>query len=100
MDFKQCVDDLAARSARSDKLVEVNTSGLFSVSKQPCATPFFLERYRAHGGRTISLGSDSHAAAHLRRGFDEVAPLLSSLGFDEIHVPWDREHPIPLSAYV
>jgi histidinol phosphatase-like PHP family hydrolase len=93
-------DDLAARSARSDKLVEVNTSGLFSVSKQPCATPFFLERYRAHGGRTISLGSDSHAAAHLRRGFDEVAPLLSSLGFDEIHVPWDREHPIPLSAYV
>ena len=98
--IRELEDDLAVRSARSDKLVEVNTSGLFSVLKQSCATPFFLERYRAHGGREISLGSDSHAAAHLRRGFAEVAPLLRSLGFDEIHVPWDRDRPIPLAEYL
>ena len=98
--IRELEDELAARVARSDKLLEVNTSGLFSPSRQTCATPFFLERYRAHGGRTISLGSDSHAAAHLRRGFAEVTPLLSSLGFSEIHVPWDRAHPIPLSDYL
>ena len=93
-------ETLAARVADSGKLLEVNTSGLFSVMRQSCATPFFLERYRAHGGRTITLASDSHAAAHLRRGFSEVAPLLVSLGFTEIHLPWDKENPVPLSDYL
>lgn len=93
-------EELAARAAHSGKLLEVNTSGLFSVMRQPCATPFFLERYRAHGGREITLASDSHAAAHLRRGFTEVAPLLTALGFAEIHLPWDREHPVPLPEYL
>jgi histidinol-phosphatase (PHP family) len=93
-------DELSARAAGSGKLLEVNTSGLFSVLRQPCATPFFLERYRAHGGREITLASDSHAAAHLRRGFVEVAPLLTSLGFAQIHLPWDREHPVPLAEYL
>ena len=93
-------DELAARVARSDKLLEVNTSGLFSPSHQTCATPFFLERYRAYGGKTITLASDSHASAHLRRGFDEVAPLLRSLGFTEIQLPWDRGNPVPLTDYL
>ena len=93
-------EDLAAKAARSGKLLEVNTSGLFSVLRSSCATPFFLERCRDHGGRQITLASDSHAAAHLRRGFAEVAPLLTSLGFSEIHLPWDREHPVPLIEYL
>lgn len=93
-------EDLAARAARSGKLLEVNTSGLFSVLRSPCATPFFLERYRSHGGSTITLSSDSHAATHLRRGFAEVAPLLRTLGLTEIHLPWDREHPVPLDNYL
>ncbi len=93
-------DELAARVARSDKLLEVNTSGLFSPSRQTCATPFFLERYRAHGGRTVTLASDSHACAHLRRGFAETAPLLNALGFDEIYLPWDRADPVPLAEYL
>lgn len=93
-------ETLAARVAHSGKLLEVNTSGLFSVLHQPCATPFFLERYRDHGGREITLASDSHAAAHLRRGFAEVAPQLLSLGFSQIHLAWDREHPVPLPEYL
>ena len=93
-------DVLAERVAHSDKLLEVNTSGLFSALRQPCATPFFLERYRHHGGREITLASDSHAAAHLRRGFTEVAPLLRRLGFTQIHLPWDREHPVALTDYL
>ena len=98
--IRELEDALAARVARSDKLLEVNTSGLFSPSRQTCATPFFLERYRAHGGRTVTLASDSHAAAQLRRGFAETAPLLQALGFDEIHLPWDRAHPVPLADYL
>lgn len=91
---------LAARAARSGKLLEVNTSGLFSKMRQTCATPFFLARYRDHGGRDITLASDSHAASHLRRGFAEAAPVLLALGFKQIHLPWDREHPVPLADYL
>lgn len=93
-------DELAACAARSGKLVEVNTSGLFSAMRQTCATPFFLRRYREHGGRNITLSSDSHAANHLRRGFADVAPLLESLEFAEIFLPWDRENPVPLREYL
>ena len=43
----------------SDKLVEVNTSGpVLGVETTMRATPFFSNA-TAHGGRTISLGSDS-----------------------------------------
>lgn len=90
---------LAARTARSGKLLEVNTSGLFTAMKSTCATPFFLEQFRAHGGRDITLASDSHAAVHLRRGFGEAAAMLAGLGFDRVHLPWDREHPVPLAEY-
>lgn len=93
-------DELAARAACSDKLVEVNTSGLFAPHGQTCASPFFLERYRAHGGRDITLASDAHAVTHLRRGFAEAAPLLRALGFSEVHLPWQRERPIALAAYL
>ena len=96
-DLEAC---LAARTAASGKLLEVNTSGLFSVMKSPCATPFFLQRYRDAGGQRITLASDSHAAAHLRRGFTEVAPLLQSLGLTQVYLPWDKEKPVPLSEYL
>ena len=33
-------------------------------------------------------------------GFSEVAPLLVSLGFTEIHLPWDKENPVPLTDYL
>ena len=98
--IRELEEELATRAARSGKLLEVNTSGLFSVMRKPCATPFFLERYREHGGREITLASDSHAASHLRRGFTDVAPLLQALGFSRIHLPWDRENPILLVDYL
>jgi histidinol-phosphatase (PHP family) len=97
---REMEEDLAASAARSGKLLEVNTSGLFSVMRQSCATPFFLECYRNHGGKEITLASDSHAASHLRRGFTEVAPLLVSLGFSQIHLPWDKENPVPILEYL
>ena len=92
--------DLARRIAASGKLLEVNTASLFYARRETCAGPFLLERYRAHGGRDITLASDSHEAGQLRRGFTEAAPMLKRLGFDAVCLPWDREHPVPLDEYV
>lgn len=90
---------MAEAAAKSGKLVEVNTSGLFAPRKQTCATPFFLEQYRGHGGRRLTLSSDAHSAANLRRGIPEARPLLESLGFHEVWLPWDHSNPVPLAAY-
>lgn len=98
--LREMEDDLAQKIARSGKLLEVNTSGFFTARKAPCAGPFFLERYRVHGGTRVTLGSDSHEAAHLRRGFPEAGALLASLGFHEVWLPWDQSAPVPLTEYV
>lgn len=87
-------EDMAAKIARSDQLLEVNTSGMFSARGEPCAGRFLLERYRVHGGRTVTLGSDAHRAVDLRRGFAEAAGLLQSLGFTEVFLPWDPRRPV------
>ena len=93
-------DDLARKIALSGKLLEVNTSSLFYARGEPCAGAFLLERYRAHGGRDITLASDSHEAGQLRRGFAQGAALVARLGFHSVLLPWDRSHPIPLEDYL
>jgi len=98
--LREMEDDLAAKTARSGKLLEVNTSGFFTARREPCAGVFFLERYWAYGGRRISVGSDAHQASHLRRGFDKAGGLLASLGFTEVFLPWDKEHPVALAEYL
>jgi len=98
--LKEMEDDLAQKVAKSGKLLEVNTSGFFTARGAPCAGPFFLERYRTHGGTRITMASDAHEAAHLRRGFGQAGELLASLGFDEVWLPWDQDHPIPLADFV
>jgi histidinol-phosphatase (PHP family) len=91
---------LAEAAAASGKLVEVNCSGLFADLGSPCATPFFLQRYRESGGRLVTLASDAHRAVHVRRGFAEAGALLAGLGFGEVWLPWDRSSPIPLADYL
>jgi histidinol-phosphatase (PHP family) len=98
--WREMEDDLAQRVVRSGKLLEVNTSGFFTARGEPCAGSFFLERYKAYGGQRITLGSDAHEAARLRQGFVEAGKLLSSLGFDEIYLPWDQDRPVTLKAYI
>jgi len=93
-------DNLAALIAQSGKLLEVNTSGLFFARGEPCAGAFLLERYRAYGGQSITLASDAHQAADLRRGFGQAADLLTNLGFNLVFLPWDRENPVRLEDYL
>jgi len=93
-------DDLAQKLAASGKLLEVNTSGLFCARAETCAGRFLLERYRAYGGRRLTLASDAHGAADLRRGFGQAGALLADLGFTNLWLPWDPETPVPLAAYL
>lgn len=88
--------EIAKLCARSDMIVEVNTSGLFSPSACTLPGNDFLKHYIDHGGRLICLGSDAHNTGDVARGFKEAGMMLKALGFGYLTLPWDREHHIKL----
>ena len=79
--------------SKSDKIVEVNTSGLYSPLSATVPGIDFLKAYYNNGGRNISVGSDAHSASHIARGFETAFELLRQTGFRHILLPWDREKP-------
>ncbi|MCX7842679.1 MAG: histidinol-phosphatase HisJ family protein [Clostridia bacterium] len=89
-------NEVAKACALSDKIIEVNTSGLFSKCAFALPHADFLKTYYLNGGRLLSLGSDAHNAAHIGRGFREALEVLKDIGFKYIMLPWDRENPLKI----
>ena len=87
-------DDIAKKCAQSDKMIEVNTSGLFSTIESTIPDSNFLTAYYNYGGRTISIGSDAHAKEHAGRGIKEAISMVKEIGFKYIMLPWNKEKPI------
>ena len=72
--------------------LEVNTAGkrkwLASLIEQ-----WILERYRALGGKYITVGSDAHVKEDIGAGFSEACALIRRAGFSEI-VYFEQGQPI------
>ncbi len=81
---------LAAECARSECIIEVNTSGLSS----PCGHTFpgreFLIEYYRNGGRMVCPASDAHSANMTATGFESLKSLLSKCGFEYVTMPWNK----------
>ncbi len=88
--------ELALMCARSGKIVEVNTSGLYSPLGETLPGKAFLELYYGFGGRNVCVGSDAHNSKDAGRGMKEAHELLKEAGFKYTMLPWDREHPLKL----
>lgn len=82
--------DLAKACASSDKIIEVNTSGLFSPVNNTLPEKSFLGKLSSFGGDNVTLGSDAHVAQHVGRGFIKAQKMLKDLGFDRIEIPWEQ----------
>ena len=82
---------LAKKCAQSGKIVEINTSGLFSPFHDTFPDKNFLKVYYRYGGSNISIGSDAHIAAHAARGYSESLELLRDIGFKYLTLPWNKE---------
>ena len=76
--------DLFVKLIAAGKGIEVNTSGLFGPLGRTLPEDGVLRLYRGLGGRIVTIGSDSHTADGVGRGYDEAAALLKRCGFDEI----------------
>lgn len=91
-------DEIARLCAGSDKILEVNSSGLFSPYAATLPDEVFLRRYFRYGGRTVSVGSDAHSVQNAGRGLGETYKLLHQVGFRYVTLPWDRENPISVDG--
>ena len=92
----QCETALAQACAKSEKIVEVNTSAFGTNVARTMPGVDFLQAYRAAGGQRLALASDAHDIANLNQHFTAVAALLRSLGFARLFYPWAPERPVSL----
>jgi len=88
--IKDYDNEIAKVCAKSDKIIEVNSSGLYSTMSTTYPDVDFLKLYYKNGGRKVSIGSDAHNAEYVAYGFDIVEDLLREIGFKYIYIPWEK----------
>lgn len=97
-DIKRYIEELqnalAYECYKYNKIIEVNTSGLFAPYKNTLPGVKFLEAYYNLGGRRISLASDAHSIENVARGFEQVSLMLKGIGFKHYLLPWKPEEPV------
>lgn len=75
--------DLLKLIIQKDKVLELNTAGLF-IQGWIHPHSSIIDMYIDLGGKLFSLGSDAHQLAHIEKGFREAIDLLQSYGVNEI----------------
>lgn len=76
--------------------LEINAAALFGWQGEVGTPPFVLEMYRSLGGAMITVGSDSHSAAHVGRGVPECLARAREAGFHEV-VVFEKRRPRAVS---
>lgn len=90
--IRKLIDDFeweaAKLCAESQKIIEVNSSGLFAVMADTAPDTGFLAQYYDFGGRRVCMSSDAHQVQNAGRGFDILRGKLLGIGFTHLHLPW------------
>lgn len=89
-EFKELLDEILLSIIRSDKGIEINTSGIRYGLKTPHPNLEIIKRYKELGGKIITIGSDAHKSIDLASNFDEAYSILESAGFNEYSVYHNR----------
>lgn len=87
------VEEILAEVIKNGKGIEVNTSSHRYGLADATPSAEILKMYHDMGGRIVTLGSDSHAPAHLGTYMEETRTLLKSLGFRQF-CTYDRMRPV------
>jgi len=82
--FKENIDGTLLRLIKNGKGIEINTSGLREANNTFYPKQQVIKRYVELGGKTITIGSDSHFHQHYGAGIPEAMDFLRSLGVNEI----------------
>lgn len=75
------VEEILAEVVKSGKGIEINTSSHRYGVADSTPSKKILSMYHEMGGEILTLGSDSHAPAHLGTYMEESKKLLKEIGF-------------------
>lgn len=89
-EFKELLDEILLALIKTDKGIEINTSGFRYGLSEAHPNIEIIKRYKELGGKIITVGSDAHQIKDLASNFDHVADTLEQIGFDSIAVYHDR----------
>lgn len=78
---KHYVEEILAEVIKNGKGVEINTSSHRYGVADSTPSKQILTMYHEMGGEILTLGSDSHAPAHLGTYMEESKKLLKEIGF-------------------
>lgn len=70
--------------------LEINTRGTYDWQNRVGPEDWVLERYRALGGKYVTIGSDAHVTKYVGAGFAEAAAALKRTGFDSYTIYRNR----------
>ncbi len=89
--YQDLIDEILKTIIRKGKGIEINMSGIDDITKSPYPSIDVLKRYKALGGKIITIGSDAHTFRDLGRYFLEAKSILIDVGFDEIAIYQERK---------
>lgn len=70
--------------------LEINTRGIYDWQRRVGPEEWVLRRYRALGGKYVTIGSDAHVPKWIGAGFAEAGLLLKQAGFDDYTIYENR----------
>jgi histidinol-phosphatase (PHP family) len=82
--FKNQIDEILLRTAKSEKSLEINTAALRQPLNKLSPDVDVLKRFKELGGKYVSVGSDAHYAEHLAADIDMAYSAALEAGFDSI----------------
>lgn len=89
-DYTDIVDAILKKLIKSDKGLEVNTSGLLNTGDLTPEKPI-IERYKNLGGEIVTIGSDAHTPENVGLAVNETIEYLKSIGFKFVCVYKNRK---------
>jgi histidinol-phosphatase (PHP family) len=93
------VDRVLGRCVAGGVAIEVNTHHILDRGLGMAADVEILKRYRALGGRLVTVGSDAHRPPDVAQGFAEAEKALREAGFDTVFgYERGRPHAVPLGS--
>ena len=79
--FYKEIDEVLDGIIKTDKALEVNTSGKAEKWNDFMPNADILKRYFKKGGKNITIGSDAHKKENIAVGFRDALSMLKEIGF-------------------
>lgn len=89
--LSDAIDAVLSKLAKNNKALEINTSGLRHKMNKTLPSKDIIKRFKALGGKYITIGSDAHNTDDLAKGVAQGMQIAKECGFDQYTVFKSRQ---------